>query len=77
MLVLVVGTAAEIQTGNGQEMVVGTDIVTVTIDIVMTAADTRLMTGTGMAVTGTVTVTAVIGIETVVNGWKMRLTGHV
>jgi len=74
-------TEAEILTENGQEMV-GTDIVTVKIDIEMTAADTMVMAvivtvtvvrGTEMMVT--VTVRPVIDPETV-SSWNMKLTGQ-
>lgn len=69
---MVTDMEAGIPTENGRETV-ETDIVRMKIDTVTTAADTRAMTGTETA--ATVTVTPVIGTETVVNGWVMK-TGH-
>jgi len=57
-----VGMVEEVPIENGQEMV-GRDTVIQKIDITMTAADTRVMTDTEMALT--VTVTLVIDTETV------------
>jgi len=73
LLVMLAGSEVEIQTENGQGMV-GTDIVTAMITTVMTAAGTRVMTGT--ETTATVTVTAVIGTEMAVNGWKTKEISH-
>jgi len=85
------GTVAEILTENGREMV-GTEIVIVMIDIMMTEVDIRAMTGSMTTVAdtrvmiGTETVAVVTGIlvigtemtgtRTVVSGWRMKVTGH-